>query len=163
MTKTLVLAFVLVIGCKKYDKDWSDHKLVLTDDTIGAVKYQILIPEGLPKINSYLHGWDDAKPEGDHIPKVFTNIAILDPKSIDDAMGFDAAKAHFVRKDTRPDGYALTDVAPDKHEVSVKTYKKIGEHYLECEASQQTDGDELPSFEATKAMLEKICDSITFK
>jgi hypothetical protein len=162
-------AFAALAACKGgYDKDWSTHKLVATDDTVGGVAYRIEIPEGLPKIDtSYAHGWDDVKPEGDAIPKVGTSISILPPKTLEEALdsGYDRSKANFVRTDVRPDGFALTDVATDKHRVAVRLWKKIGakapDKYLECHASQQTEGGELPSFETTRKMLERICDSMT--
>jgi hypothetical protein len=160
----LALVLVVAAGCKGgYDKDWTGHKLVATDDVVEGVKYRITIPDGLTKIDSYVHGWDDAKPEGDYIPKVFTHVSPYTELTMERALASstrDPAKTNLVRKDTRADGFAFTDIATDKHAVHVVTFKKAGARYLQCSASQQTDSGELPSFDATRAMLEKICDSI---
>src|SRR5438105_4372784 len=88
MLKTIAMLAVLAACSKGYDKDWSGKKLVPTDDTVDGIKYSISIPEGLPKSDAtYIHGWDDVKPEGDTIPKVFTGTTPLAPASIDDAIG----------------------------------------------------------------------------
>jgi hypothetical protein len=167
--KHLVCAALVVVGCSKsQDTDWSKKPLKPAEGTAEGfdkdkgLAFTIEVPEGLPRDKRDPGDWSDARVEYDAVPKVFTSVS-GPVKDLDDAMHSAALRikdANFVRKETRPDGFALTDVAADKHRVEATTFKKLdAERVLKCTAVQVMEG-ELPSFEATKAMLEKICDSI---
>jgi len=149
-------------GAAPSGNDWSKVPLETVELSADGVTYSISVPKGLPKSGGDPKSWSNDKPEHDQDPKVFTslgsNVTTLD-SALSDAM-FDAEKvAKLARKEERPTGYAFTDVAGDKHRVEARTLTRAGDKMIKCTATQVTEGA-LPSFEATKAMLEKICDSV---
>ena len=166
--KHAFVVVILVVGCgKSIDTDWSKKPLVATSLTLEGVTFSINVPEGLPRDDRNPGDWSNAKVEYDAVPKVFT--ALRDPDSyqtLDDLIRgemLDPKKINLVRKETRPDGFALTDAPTDKHRVEAIALKRVGAKLVKCTAVQVVDGGELPSYDATKAMLEKICDSIAAK
>lgn len=159
-----ILLVISLVGCGGQPKDWSGKKLVTETVTADGVTFTIDVPEGLPKSKHDAGDWTDAREEYDHIPKIFTSVRPADsmPKDEDAAMhdaALRVADAHFIRKDKRPDGWALTDANPDKHRIEAWSIKKAGDKMIQCTAVQVMDG-ELPSYDKTKAMLEAICDSV---
>ena len=85
------------------------------------------------------------------MPKIFLRLDSMTHDDVDDFAKwviFNKEKMNLVRKETRPDGFAITDAPKNKHR--------------QCTAVQVGD-DEVPSFDKTRAMLEKICDSITVR
>jgi methionine synthase II (cobalamin-independent) len=160
-----ILMVISLLGCGGEPKDWTGKKLVTETLTLEGVTFTIDVPEGLPKDKRNPSDWSDAREEYDHVPKVFTSVWSADsmPADVDSAMHTAALRiedAHFIRKDKRPDGWALTDANPDKHRIEAWTIKKAGaDKVIKCTAVQVMDG-ELPSYDKTKAMLEAICDSV---
>jgi hypothetical protein len=161
-----LLLVLAVIGCGKSDADWTSKKLVAQTVELEGVSFSIDIPEGLPKSKRDPGDWSDARVESDHVPKVFTRVYPLDmPATVEDAMGEASLRpkeATFIRKDQRPDGWALTDANPDKHRIEASTLKRLGDKIIKCTAVQVGDGA-LPSYDKTRAMLEAICDSVRAK
>ena len=154
---------VLVAGCGGYDKDWSGKPLEPTQVEIEGVKLTISVPKGLPRDSDEKPGtWNVTKVEGDHVPKIFLRTDPITHDDVDDFARwviFNKEKMNLVRKETRADGFAITDAPKNKHRIEAITYKRIGDKAFQCTAVQVGDG-EVPSFEKTRAMLEKICDSI---
>jgi hypothetical protein len=157
--------FVLLLGCGgSGDKDFSGKPLEPKQVTIEGVTFTISIPKSLPTDSDEKPGvWNVTKFEGDHVPKVFTGITTMTHESIDRFIGWEVhnkEKMNLVRKETRPDGFAITDAPAGKKRIEATTFKRIGdEKAIDCTAVQ-VDDDELPSYDKTRAMLEKICDSI---
>jgi hypothetical protein len=158
-----IFVVISLLGCGGKPKDWTGKKLVTETVTVDGVTFTIDVPEGLPK-GETAGDWDDVRVDFDYVPKVYTSIEAADsmPKDEMGAMRMDAVRiddTHYVRKEKRPDGWALTDVSPDKSAIRAWSIKKVGDKLVECSAYQRNDG-ELPSHEKTKAMLEAICDSV---
>jgi hypothetical protein len=159
-----ILVAISLVGCGGPPKDWSEKPRVTETLTTSGVTFTIDIPEGLPKDKHDPGDWNDNREEWDHVPKVFTSIWGADQMPTDEQRAMSrvalrVADAHFIRKDKRPDGWALTDADPDKHRIEAATLKTVGTNMIECSATQVTEG-ELPSYDKTKAMLEAICDSV---
>lgn len=155
---------VALVGCGGKPKDWTGKPIKTETVTTDGVTFTIGVPEGLPKDDRDPGDWTDARVEYDEVPKIFTSIRSADAMpATEDAAMHDAAlrvsDAHFIRKEKRPNGWALTDANPDKHRIEAWTVTKAGDKMIECTAVQVTDG-ELPSYDKTKAMLEAICDSV---
>jgi hypothetical protein len=168
----LAAALACAAGCGKKESsggrsgnDWSGVASESFDVTVDGVAFTIAVPKGLPRNSRDAHIWSNDKPEHDSDPKIFTMV--MDGtrvKTVDDALSsqmIDAAKAaKLVRKEERPTGYAFTDVADDKHRVEAKTLTRAGDKLIACTATQIIENGPVPSFDASKAMLEKICDSV---
>ncbi len=146
--------------------DWTGKKLVPTDVTVDGVSFTVSVPDGLPKDANRPGDWSSAKPEWDYAPKIFTTVLPADSiKSVEDAMSNVAMiveEANFVRKDTRPDGYGLTNAKATKTNIEAVTFKRAGDKLIKCKAVQVGES-ELPNYDKTKTMLESICDSVTPK
>ncbi|MBA3463264.1 MAG: hypothetical protein H0T46_25125 [Deltaproteobacteria bacterium] len=165
--KTISLVCVLAItGCSKQKTDFSEAKRTTETLTAQGITFTVEIPEGLPKDKHDPLSWSDAREEYDHVPHVFLRINPGElPKTEEAAMREAALRmedANFVRKEKRPDGWALTDASPDKRIVEASRWVQIGDKVVKCTAAQVGDG-ELPSYDKTKAMLEAICDSVKAK
>jgi|SRR5688572_30577246 len=161
--------FVFLFACGGGgDKDFSGKPLEPKDVTIDGVTFTISIPKGLPTDKDEKPGtWNVTKFEGDHVPKVFTRISTMTHESIDRFVAWEInnkEKMNLVRKETRPDGFAVTDAPAGKKRIEAITFKRIpnSEKAVDCTAVQVAE-DELASYDATKTMLEKICDSIVLK
>ena len=160
--------FCLLLACGgDKDKDFSGKPLEPKDVTLDGVTFTISVPKGLPTDSDEKPGtWNVTKFEGDYVPKIFTDISSMTHATIDDFVKWEIhnkEKMNLVRKETRPDGYAITDAPAGKKRIEVTTFKRIaGEKAINCTAVQINE-DELPSYDKTRAMLEKICDSIVVK
>jgi hypothetical protein len=170
------VAVAMIGGCGNKDSsaaggggrkgnDWSAVAVETVDVTVDGVAFTIAVPKGLPRHARDAHIWSNDKPEHDSDPKVFTMMMSgSSVKSLDDALNakmIDAAKAaKLVRKEERPTGYAFTDVADDKHRIEATTLVRAGDKVIACTATQVIEGGPVPSFDASRAMLEKICDSV---
>jgi hypothetical protein len=157
------LALLVVAACSSGpEKDWSKKPLEMQKVTIDGFTYALDVPKGLPTDSDEKPGvWNVTKFEGDHVPKIFSGID-REYESIDKFISWQIInkdKMNIVRKETRPDGYAFTDAPANKRRIEATTLKKIGDKWIECTAVQVNDGD-VPSYDATRAMLEKICDSV---
>lgn len=155
---------VLLAACGK-DTDYSGKPLEPKTVTLEGVTFTISVPKGLPTDSDEKPGtWNVTKMEGDYVPKIFTSISPIGHADVDAFAKwkiFSKEKMNLVRKETRADGYAITDAPKDKHRIEASTVKKLtDDKYLECDAVQVADG-ELKNYDATKKMLEAICDSIS--
>ena len=167
-------ALFLLVACSSDKKDWSDtplepHTVTVKDitDANTTVTFTISVPKGLPTDKDEKPGtWNVTKFEGDYVPKIFTSLSSMPDATLDDFIRgaiLNKDKMNLVRKETRPDGFAITDAPTTKRRIEVRTAKKLGaDNQLECTAVQVGDG-EVPSPDKTRAMLEKICDSIAVK
>ena len=158
-----IVCLVLLAACSK-DTDYTGKPLEPKTVTLEGVTYTINIPKDLPNNGKTLGAWSTYKVEDDHVPKVFTMVTSVPQKDIDAFAKWKLLnddKMNLVRKETRSDGYAITDAPVDKHRIEAITLKRIDDKKaIECNAVQVGDG-ELKNYDATKKMLEAICDSIT--
>jgi hypothetical protein len=160
-----MLWLVLLAACGGGDTDYSKKPLEPKTVTLEGVTFTISVPKGLPTDSDEKPGtWNVTKVEGDYVPKIFTMITTVGQSDVDAFAKwkiFNKDKMNLVRKETRPDGFAITDAPVDKHRIEAITLKRFaGEKGIECNAVQIAEG-ELKSYDATKKMLEAICDSIS--
>ena len=160
-----IVWLVLLAACGSKDTDYSGKPLEPRTVTLEGVKFTISVPKGLPTDSDEKPGtWNVTKVEGDHMPKVFTMITTVGHSDIDAFARwkiFNKDKMNLVRKETRADGFAITDAPADKHRIeAIRLARFDGDKAIECNAVQVAEG-ELESYDATKKMLEAICDSIT--
>jgi hypothetical protein len=146
-------------------ENWSGKKLVAQTGSVDDIAFTIDIPEGLPRDGKQPGDWGDSKGALEHAPKIITwTIEVRRVQSLDDAK-YNATSSSrnktWVRGDARPNGWAVTYAEPDKSRIEAVTYRQAtDELYVKCKAFQDTGDGELPSYEKTREMLEKICDSL---
>ena len=141
--------------------DWSRVAFESHTITRDGVAFTIDVPKGLPRDSRDPARWDNAKPEFDHVPKVSARLAVDPEITLAKAVASDNtdASAEFVRKEDRPSGFAYTKIASDRHYIYATTMTRTGGKLIECTASQVNEGP-LSNPDGTRAMLEKICDSV---
>ena len=162
-----IVGVLVAVGCGGGGTpDWSGTALEPTPVTIEGAAITVGVPKGLPRDADEKPGvWNVTKVEGDHVPKIFISFGTGMQKSPEDFARWHIAnkeKMNLVRKETRPDGFAVTDAPADKRRIEAMRLIQLGEKQLECSAVQVADG-ELPSYDKTRKMLESICDSIVVK
>ena len=143
--------------------DWSKTAFKQIDASTGGVGYSIALPENWEPRKPPDEGWgaptgDPFKRPSAHVSNVSADFA----SSLESAISAAGAKPeNVVRKETKGGDFFITEV----HEqtlIRATTFKKVGGSLLWCTATQAND-DGIPSFEATKKALVKICDSVVPK
>ncbi len=164
MAKRFAMLVVLV-ACGKGAKvaDWTRTPLTTIDATAGGVTYQITLPEDWVRRTPPDEGWEP--PTGDPFKRPHANVQNVSAdfaSSLESAISAAGAKPEtLTRKETKPDGFALTEVHGQTL-IRATVFKKVGGSVLWCTADQAND-DGLVAFDATKTALVKICDSVTPK
>ena len=163
MRKLLVMFALVACGKGTKAEDWTKTPTKPLDASTGGVQFQISIPENWEPRKPPDEGWGPTTGDQFRRPSVsVSNVSADLASSLESAIAASGSKPEqLTRKETKPDGYALTEVHNETL-VHVTRFKKVGGSYLWCRAMQAND-DGIPSFEATKAALVKICESVTPK
>jgi hypothetical protein len=146
-------------------RDWSGKALKPVSVTVGGKAVTVTLPDGLKleKDEAEYKGWIADVKDYFSEPSISLGIIITAPKTPDeavrDAMVDDDVVA---RKEAIPGGFVVTHHGAKKGLVTTQTWKAAGDKTVTCRAAQAKEGG-VPSFEKTKAWLEKICLSVTVK
>ena len=163
MRNLVVVLALAACGKAKPADDWTKTPFKVLDASTGGVAYQISLPENWEPRKPPEEGW--APTTGDQFQRpsaAVSNVSLDLASSLESAIAAAGAKPeNLTRKETKPDGYALTEIH-DHSLIRVTRFEKVGGSYLWCTATQANDGG-IPSFEKAKAALVKICDSVTPK
>jgi hypothetical protein len=167
MTKE-VLALLVVVACGKPGggNDWSAKPLNPVSGTAHGVAFKIQLPDGLQpdKLGTSELGpaWEAASGDRFSSPSITVLFESIPAKTPDElaAEMTDGGKAEVARKEAVTGGLAVTVQSAKHGMVRARVLKFVGDKALECTASQ-ANNDGLPSFDATKSWLEKICMSLT--
>jgi hypothetical protein len=139
---------------------WTDVQLVKRDGKAGPIAYEISLPQDWGVRPPPDDGWQAPGFPQFRAPTVSVGKISTIGKTVDDAILTAGGKAEqYVRKDQRPDGYALTEVHNETL-CRVTRFAKAGSgDYLWCTASYAND-DGIPRFADSRGKLEAICDSV---
>jgi hypothetical protein len=163
--RSYVLALLVAAACGKPKKadDWSKTPFKTIDASTGGVAFTISMPETWDKRTPPDEGWGPTTGDQFQRPYVTVSNVSLDlATSVESAIATAGAKPEqIVRKESRPDGYHLTEVH-DETLIRASVFKKVGSSYLWCTAAQANDAG-IASFEATKQALVKVCESLSPK
>jgi hypothetical protein len=164
--RTLLLAMLALAACgkgKHAAEDWSKTATKTIDGSTGGVAFTIALPETWEPRKPPDEGWGPTT--GDAFKRPYATVANVSldlASSLESAISAAGAKPEqVVRKEAKDGGYAITEV----HEqtlIRATTFKKVGGSFLWCTAAQADDAG-IPSFDATKLALVKICDSLAAK
>jgi hypothetical protein len=159
MRSAFVIAALVACGGGG-SKDWSERKLVTSNETIGAVKFSIELPEGMAKKADHgqLH-WDFREDGRVKTPDVDVSDKAAF-KSLEDYVTFAHVK-EFVRKDKLPDGFIVAHENPSfpgKQDYIV--YAMRGPVGCMLRVTRWSKDDDV---KAKLPIAEKFCESIKYQ
>jgi hypothetical protein len=153
------IAMVLSLGCSE-PADWSARPLAPQDGVVEGVKFRWTVPEGMKKdevgAGFALRGASENQPS----PRLQVMIERPMPAHITAAVkAARLADGVVSRKDEIPGGFIVSGHSEKKDQILVNVWKEHQVGALRCQAAYSSSKG-IPSFEKTRAMLEKVCLSV---
>lgn len=164
--RKIVVAMLLAASCGKTaqkQEDWHRTPLKQMSSKTGGVEFDMTIPETWEPRDAPDEGWGPKTGDAFKRPSVtIQNVSGDLASSMESAISAAGAKPENVtRKEHKGENYAITE-AKEPTLIRATTFKRTGNTFLWCTASQAND-DGIPMFNETKQVLQKICDSVTPK
>lgn len=167
MFRLMAVMCLVVLGCDKGSsgpgRDWSGEPLAPVSQRIGGAEVSLSLPAGVridreePHRVSWVAAGDDYFSE----PSVTLATVTAPPDSLERAvaLAMPGEDETVARETAVAGGFAVTTHTADRGLVQAHVWRQIGEQWVACTASQARRGG-VPSFAATTAWLESICDSL---